>query len=55
MKVKSDLKPVEKQLYHIPSRYKKTGFIEVNPLMKEVDLSPVIRINEIGPQQDFVE
>ena len=53
--VKSDLKPVEKQLHHIPSRYKKTGLIEVNTLVKEEDLSPVTRINEIGLQQDFVE
>ena len=53
--VKFDLKPVKKQLYHIPSRNKKTGLFEVNTLMKEEELSPVIRINEIGPQQDCVE
>ena len=53
--MKSDLNPVEKQLYYIPSRNKKTGLIEDNTLMKEEDLSPVTRINEIGPQQDFVE
>ena len=53
--VKSDLKPVEKQLYCIPARNKKTGLIEVNTPMKEEVLSPVTRMNEIGPQQDFVE
>ena len=44
--VKSDCKPVEKQIYHIPSRNKKTGLIEVKTLMKEEDVSPVTRINE---------
>ena len=33
--VKSDFKPMEKQLYHIPSRNKKTGLIEVNTLRKK--------------------
>ena len=53
--VKCELKPVEKQIYHILSRNKKTGLIEVNTLMKEENLLPVTRINEIGPQEDFVE
>ena len=46
---------MEKQLYHIPSRNKKTSLIEVNTLMKEEELSPVTRINEIGPQENFVD
>ena len=45
---------MEKQLHHIPSRNIKTGLIEVNTLMKDY-LSPVTRINEKGPQEDFVE
>ena len=44
---------VEKSLYHIPTRNKKTSKIEVNTLLKK-DLSPVTHINELGPQQDFV-
>ena len=51
--VKSEFHPVEKNLYHIPTRNKKTGKIEVNTLLKE-DLSPITEINEMGPQQDFV-
>ena len=51
--VNSELQKVEKSLYHIPTRKKKTGKIEVNTLLKK-DLSPVTHINELGPQQDFV-
>ena len=40
-------------MYHIPTRNKKTGKIEVNTLLNE-DLSPVTEISETGPQQDFV-
>ena len=39
-KIKSEFHPVEKNLYHIPTRNKKTGKFEVNTLLKE-DLSPV--------------
>ena len=45
--VYSEFQKVEKSLYHIPTRNKKTGKIEVN-------LSPVTHINELCPQQDFV-
>ena len=51
--VKSKFQKVEKSLYHIPTRNKKTDKIEVNTLLKN-DLSPVTHINELGPQQDFV-
>ena len=51
--VNSEFQKVEKSLYHIPTRNKKTGKIEVNTLLKK-DLSPVTHINELGPQQDFV-
>ena len=51
--VNSEFQKVEKGLYHIPTRNKKTGKIEVNTLLKK-DLSPVTHINELGPQQDFV-
>ena len=44
---------MEKSLYYIPTRNKKTGKIEVNTLLKK-NLSPVTHINELGPQQDFV-
>ena len=50
--VKSEFQKVEKSLYHIPTRNRKTGKIEVNtPLRK--DLSPVTHINEVSPQKDF--
>ena len=51
--VKSEFQKVEKSLYHIPTRNKKTGKSEINTLLKK-DLSPVTHINELGPQQDFV-
>ena len=51
--VKSEFHPVEENLYHIPTRNKKTGKIEVKTLLKG-SLSPVTEINEIGPQQDSV-
>ena len=51
--VNSEFQKVEKSLYHIPTRNKKTGKIEVNTLLKK-DISPVTHINELGPQQDFV-
>ena len=51
--VNSEFQKVEKSLYHIPIRNKKAGKIEVNALLKK-DLSPVTHINELGPQQDFV-
>ena len=51
--VKSEFQKVEKSLYHIPTRNKKTGKIEVNKLFKNY-LSPVTHINELGSQQDFV-
>ena len=50
--VKSEFQKIEKILYHIPTRKKKTDKIEVNTLLKK-DLSPVTHINELGPQ-DFV-
>ena len=50
--VNSEFQKLEKSLYHIPTRNKKTGKIEVNTLLKK-DLSPVSHINELGPQ-DFV-
>ena len=46
--IKSEFQKVEKSLYHIPTRNKKTGKIEVNTLLKK-DLSPVTHINELGP------
>ena len=51
--VKSEFQKVEKSPYHIPTRNKKTGKIEVNTLLKK-DLSLVAHINESGPQQDLV-
>ena len=51
--VNSEFQKVEKSLYHIPTRNKKTGKIEVNTLLKK-DLCPVTHINELCPQQDFV-
>ena len=51
--VKSEFQKVERSLYHIPTRNKKTGMNEVNTLLKK-DLSPITHINELGPQQDFV-
>ena len=51
--VKSEFQKVEKSLYHIPKRNKKTGKVEVNTLLKK-DLPPITHINELGPQQDFV-
>ena len=50
--VKSEFQKVEKSLYHIPTR-NKTGKTEVNTLLKK-DPSPATHINELGPQQDFV-
>ena len=51
--LKSEFQKVEKSLYYIPTRNKKTGKIEVNNLLKK-DLSPVTHSNELGTQQDFV-
>ena len=51
--IKSEFQKVEKSLYHIPTRNQKTGKIRVNTLLKK-DLSPVTHINELGPQQNFV-
>ena len=51
--VNSEFQKVEKSLYHISTRNKKTGKIEVNTLPKK-DLSPVTHINELDLQQDFV-
>ena len=48
--VKSEFQKVEKSLYHIPTRNRKTGKTEI---LKK-DLSTVTHINEFGPQQDFV-
>ena len=52
---KANTKPklVKKEFYHIPMRNDQTGKIEVNTLLRE-ETSPVIDINEIGPQEDFV-
>ena len=44
---------VEKEFYHIPMRNDQTGKIEVNTLLKE-ETSPVVDMNEIEPQEDFV-
>ena len=44
--VNSEFQKVEKSLYHIPTRNKKTGKIEVNTLLKK-DLSPVTHIKEL--------
>ena len=52
--VNSEFQKVEKSLYQIQTRNKKTGQFEVNTLLKK-DLSPVTHINELGPQQDFVK
>ena len=46
--VKSEFQKVEKSLYHIPTRNRKTGKIEVNTVLKK-DLSPVTHINEFRP------
>ena len=53
MKEKVVNSELEKSLYHIPTRNRKTGKTEVNTLFKN-DLSCVTHINELGPQQDFV-
>ena len=50
---KSESKPVEENLYHIPTRNVKTETTEVNTLL-EKDFFPVTNTNEVGPQQDFV-
>ena len=50
--VKSEFHKVEKSLYHIPTRNRKTGKIEVNTLLKK-DLSPVTHISDLGPQWDL--
>ena len=52
--VNSEFQKEEKNIYHIPTRNKKTIKIEVNTLLKK-DVSPVTHINELGPQQDFVK
>ena len=51
---KANTKPklVEKEFYHIPMRNDQTGKIEVDTLLKE-ETSPVVDMNEIGPQEDF--
>ena len=49
--VKSEFQKVEKSLYHIPARNKKTGKTEVNTVLKK-DLSFVTHINGLGPQLD---
>ena len=51
--VKSEFQKIEKSLYHLPTRNKETGKIEVNTLLKK-DPPPVTHINKLGPQQDFV-
>ena len=43
---------MKKNLYHIPTRNKKTGNIEINTVLKKDEFIPV---NEMGPQQDFVK
>ena len=48
------IKEKTQKLYHIPTWNAKTGMVEVNTLMRD-ELSTGIGINEIGPQQDFVE
>ena len=48
------IKEKTQRLYHIPTWNAKTGKVEVNTLMRD-ELSTAIGINEIGPQQDFVE
>ena len=48
------IKEREQKLYHIPTWNAKTGKVEVNTLMRD-EPSTGIDINEIGPQQDFVE
>ena len=53
-KVKSEFQKVEKSLYHIPTRNKKTGKIEFNALLKK-DLSPISHINELDPQQELCQ
>ena len=44
--VKCQFQKVEKNLYHIPTRNKKTGRIDVNTLLKK---DPVTHINGLGP------
>ena len=51
--VKSEFQKVEKSLYHIPTRNRKTGKTEVSTLLKK-DFSSVTHINDLDPQQDFV-
>ena len=41
-KVNSELEKIEKSLYHIPTRNKKTGKIEVNTLLKIISLLSLI-------------
>ena len=52
LEVKDEEKPVEKNMYHIPTRNEMTGKIEINTLLKKDEFIP---FNEIGPQQDFVK
>ena len=52
-KANTKSKLVEKEFYHIPMRNDQTGKIEVNTLLKE-ETTPVVDMNEIGPQEDFV-
>ena len=48
------IKERQQKLYHIPTWNAKRGKVEVNTLMRD-EPSPGIDINEIGPQQDFME
>ena len=48
------IKEDTQKLYHIPTWNTKMGKVEVNTLMRD-EPSAGIDINEIGPQQDFVE
>ena len=48
------IKEKTQQLYHIHTWDAKTGKVEMNTLMKD-EPSTNIDINEIDPQQDFVE
>ena len=48
------IKEKTKKLYHIPPWNAKTGKVEVNTLMRD-EPSAGIDVNEIGPQQDFVD
>ena len=47
-------KAVEKELYCIPIRNTSTGKIEINSPLKKDHNHHMTKINELGPQEDFV-